>query len=86
MATVRPMIILPVRYIDEIKNHVNFNFAKAVEKAFYGRYPGFDGLNSLNQNEVFQEAIRVRLTQSLRKVTFLLFDNLFGDVSRADWV
>lgn len=66
MATVRPMIILPARYIEEIKNHASFNFAKAVESNFYGRYPGFDGLSSLNQNEVFQDAIKVRLTQSLR--------------------
>lgn len=70
LATVRPMIILPARYIDEIKNHPNFNFAKAVESNFYGKYPGFDGLNSLNQNEMFQEAIRVRLTQGLRMLHF----------------
>ena len=71
ITTVRPMIILPVRYIDEIKNHVHLNFAKAVENAFYGRYPGFEGLNSLNQNEIFQHAIRVGLTQSLRNASIL---------------
>ncbi|OKL62743.1 hypothetical protein UA08_01139 [Talaromyces atroroseus] len=68
LATVRPMIILPARYIDEIKNHANLDFAKAVESNFYGKYPGFDGLNSLNQNEVFQDAIRVKLTQGLNRL------------------
>jgi hypothetical protein len=72
LATVRPMIILPARYIDEIKNHANFNFAKAVESNFYGKYPGFDGLNSLNQNEVFQDAIKVKLTQGLSMFCVLL--------------
>lgn len=78
LATVRPMIILPAKYIDEIKNHANFNFSKAVESNFYGKYPGFDGLNSLNQNEVFQDAIRVRLTKNLSMLNQILCSHITG--------
>ncbi|RDW61949.1 hypothetical protein BP6252_11382 [Coleophoma cylindrospora] len=76
LATVRPMIILPARYIDEIKNDDRLDFAKAVENAFYGRYPGFEGLNSLNQNDVFQHAVKVRLTQSLHHLTVPLVEEV----------
>jgi hypothetical protein len=81
LATVRPMIILPAKYIDEIKNHANFNFSKAVESNFYGKYPGFDGLNSLNQNEVFQDAIRVRLTKNLSMLNQILCSHILQELT-----
>ncbi|KAB2572900.1 Cytochrome P450 monooxygenase easM [Lasiodiplodia theobromae] len=42
---------------------------KGLKQEFFGDYPGFEAFRILKERDIFQEAIRIRLTQSLNFVT-----------------
>ncbi|KAK5166027.1 uncharacterized protein LTR77_008288 [Saxophila tyrrhenica] len=63
-------IIVPNRFVDEVKSHSDLSLATAVAKDLMADYPGFDGLQAALQDETFiQEVVRVKLTQSLGLLT-----------------
>ncbi|KAI1388965.1 cytochrome P450 [Hypoxylon trugodes] len=65
-----PKIILPNKYADEIRNHPALNFNKAFGKDFMVNYPGFEAHRlGLRDENLIQETVRVKLTQSLNLVT-----------------
>ncbi|EEH36078.2 hypothetical protein PAAG_00401 [Paracoccidioides lutzii Pb01] len=60
-------------YIDEIRNHPALNFNSAISKEFHADFPGFDTFKQgATACEIFQDAVRIKLTQSLGNVTGLL--------------
>ncbi|KAL1639239.1 hypothetical protein SLS58_008081 [Diplodia intermedia] len=69
VTAIGPRIILPNKYADEIRNDPHLNFTDAIHKEFFGDYPGFDAFAILKERDIFQEAIRIRLTQSLNFIT-----------------
>ncbi|KAK8050132.1 ent-kaurene oxidase [Apiospora phragmitis] len=60
-----PKIVLPNRFADEIRNNPSLNFQKAFLKDFFTEYEG---------DNMIQETVRVKLTQSLGLVTDDLVD------------
>lgn len=86
-----PKIILPNRFADELKNHEFLNFDKAFAKDFFVEYPGFEPFaQGLQDTNLIQETVRVKLTQSLNLVTDDLVDettaslhDIFGE--SPDW-
>ncbi|KAL1618717.1 hypothetical protein SLS54_007153 [Diplodia seriata] len=69
VTAIGPRIILPNKYADEIRNDPHLNFTDAINMEFFGDYPGFDAFAILKERDIFQEAIRIRLTQSLNFIT-----------------
>ncbi|OJD40377.1 cytochrome p450 [Diplodia corticola] len=73
---VGPVIVLPKRYTEEIKNHKQLSFAKNVEKSTFGTLPatslmpGMAGfMFGAHRLEVMAGTARMQLTQSLGKIT-----------------
>ncbi|KAH7045173.1 cytochrome P450 [Macrophomina phaseolina] len=58
-------IMLPPKYIDEIKNHNGLDFHGYVAKEFFASYPGFDAFSASVNQTIFQDAVRTQLTQAL---------------------
>ncbi|TVY84078.1 Cytochrome P450 monooygenase [Lachnellula suecica] len=56
-------LIIPPKYIEEIKNDKRLDFHGYVSKQFFSTYPGFDVFNV--DQTIFQPAVRVHLTQAL---------------------
>ncbi|KAI1205060.1 cytochrome P450 [Annulohypoxylon truncatum] len=70
-----PKIVLSNKFADELRNHPHLNFNKAFAKDFAVGYPGFDGMRvGLSDDELIQETVRVKLTQSLGLITEDLVD------------
>ncbi|OGM49856.1 hypothetical protein ABOM_001453 [Aspergillus bombycis] len=84
-----PKIIMPNRFADEIRNHPDLNFCKAISKEFFGSYPGFKPFADGIESQIVLEVVRGRLTQSLNLITEELADEtsqavkeLFGKPDR----
>ncbi|KAI1456218.1 cytochrome P450 [Annulohypoxylon moriforme] len=70
-----PKIVLSNKFADELRNHPSLDFNKAFAKDFPIHYPGFDGFRvGLGDDELIQETVRVKLTQSLNLITEDLVD------------
>ncbi|OJD36251.1 cytochrome p450 [Diplodia corticola] len=69
VTAIGPRIILPNKFADEIRNDPHLNSTDAINREFFGDYPGFEAFAILKERDIFQEAIRIRLTQSLNFVT-----------------
>ncbi|KAK8088499.1 cytochrome P450 [Apiospora hydei] len=70
-----PKIVLPNRFADEIRNNPSLNFQKAFLKDFFTEYEGSPPhRQGLNGDNMIQETVRVKLTQSLGLVTDDLVD------------
>lgn len=63
-------IILPSKYMDELRNHPDMSLRNALREENFPDYRGFDGLRQAFKDSTFtQEVIRVKVTQSLGLVT-----------------
>jgi hypothetical protein len=60
-----PRLIIPPKYIDEIKNDNRLDFHNFVSKQFFGNYPGFDAFSESVDQTIFQDAVRTQLTRAL---------------------
>ncbi|KAI0885396.1 cytochrome P450 [Annulohypoxylon maeteangense] len=70
-----PKIVLPNKFADDIRSHPSLDFNRAFAKDFLVHYPGFDGFRvGLSGDELIQETVRVKLTQSLGLITEDLVD------------
>ncbi|OCK73538.1 cytochrome P450 [Lepidopterella palustris CBS 459.81] len=87
-----PKLVLPNRFANELSNHPDLPFTKAVVKDFFVHYPGFQPLKlGLHDDALIQETVRVKLTQSLALITEDLVDetaaaqhDLYGE-NYDDW-
>ncbi|KAF7536103.1 hypothetical protein G7054_g4850 [Neopestalotiopsis clavispora] len=65
-----PVIVLPNRFADEIRNHPHLSFMKSLAKDFFIDYPGFEAHRSaIKDPKLAQDIVRVQLTQSLGLIT-----------------
>ncbi|KAK7970137.1 hypothetical protein PG996_001428 [Apiospora saccharicola] len=70
-----PKIVLPNRFADEIRSNPALDFQKAFLKDFFTEYEGFSPhRQGLKGDNMIQETVRVKLTQSLGLVTDDLVD------------
>ncbi|KAI2463503.1 cytochrome P450 [Annulohypoxylon bovei var. microspora] len=70
-----PKIVLPNQFADELRNHPSLDFNRAFSKDFLVNYPGFEAVRvGLSGDELIQETVRVKLTQSLNLITGDLVD------------
>jgi hypothetical protein len=68
-------IIVPNRFVDEIKNSSDVSFHEAFKQDLFVDYPGMDGnREGLKDSTFMQEVVRMKLTQSLGLVTDDLVD------------
>ncbi|CAI7672189.1 unnamed protein product [Penicillium manginii] len=66
LISVRPLIILHPKYIDEIKNHPHLDFQGAVERNFFdNRISGFEPFHAGVGGQVTVDLVRTKLTQAL---------------------
>lgn len=64
--------ILSPKYAHEIRSHPGLNFSKAIARDFHTYLPGFEPFRAGSETEYFvQDAIRIRLTQSLGEYLIL---------------
>ena len=85
-----PKIVVPNRFADELKNEAKLDFNEAFAIDFFHDYPGFEAYHeSMNGENLIQETVRVKLTQSLGLVTDDLVDettasihDIFGEDSQ----
>ncbi|KAL1635491.1 hypothetical protein SLS58_010187 [Diplodia intermedia] len=63
-----PRILLPPRFVDEIRNESNLSFTEFVRRDFVSDYQAFGNLHDLFSTSVFQETVRIKLTQALQWV------------------
>ncbi|KAK1637087.1 cytochrome P450 [Colletotrichum phormii] len=61
-----PITVLPPRYVPLVKDHPNLDFGKSAEMRLFGQYPGLDWAHKINENRVFQESLRINMTQYLK--------------------
>jgi hypothetical protein len=64
-----PIIVLPGRYTDDIKNNKKCTFNGFFERTFFPWYPGFEGNRITLQTSVLKDSVRTKLTQSLGPVS-----------------
>ncbi|KAL1614873.1 hypothetical protein SLS54_009427 [Diplodia seriata] len=64
-----PRILLPPRFVDEIRNESNLSFTEFVRRDFVSDYQAFGNLHGLFSTSVFQETVRIKLTQALPRLT-----------------
>ncbi|KKZ59939.1 hypothetical protein EMCG_05230 [[Emmonsia] crescens] len=64
-----PKTVLSSDYADEIRNHPALNFGAAIAKEFHANIRGFDTFKQgTRADEIFQDAVRMKLTQNLGNV------------------
>ncbi|KAJ5104702.1 hypothetical protein NUU61_002049 [Penicillium alfredii] len=58
--------VLSPKYADEIRSHPALSFSNAIRQEFHGNIKGFEPFKQFSVgNEVFQDAVRMKLTQAL---------------------
>jgi len=80
-----PMIILPGKFTDDIRNNKKCNFNEFFQRTFFTSYPGFEANRRRTTANVLKDAVRTKLTQSLGPVSLDLcrcadreVDEIFG--------
>lgn len=72
-----PVVVLPNRFADEIRNNKSLSFNRYFDKDFFVNYPGFEAYRTGYKDGTFiQEVVRTKLTQSLGLVTKDLVDEM----------
>lgn len=72
-----PVVVLPNRFANEIRNNKSLSFNRYFDKDFFVKYPGFEAYRTGYQDGTFiQEVVRTKLTQSLGLVTKDLVDEM----------
>ncbi|KAH7148225.1 cytochrome P450 [Dactylonectria macrodidyma] len=70
MSGTGPLVVLPNRFTDEVRNHKDLSFNRYFDKDFFVKYPGFEAYHTGYKDGTFiQEVVRTKLTQSLALVT-----------------
>ncbi|TRX94213.1 hypothetical protein FHL15_004981 [Xylaria flabelliformis] len=64
-----PIIVLPPRFADEIKNNPNLSFTKSVEDDFHGTTPGFEVFKAESAVGILAQVAKKQLTKYLNKIT-----------------
>lgn len=64
-----PQLIMPVKYIDEVRNHPHLNFKGTGKLDFFTHYPAFKSMEAGIKGDVFIHMINRKLTTSLALVT-----------------
>ncbi|EME40210.1 hypothetical protein DOTSEDRAFT_74878 [Dothistroma septosporum NZE10] len=62
-------VVVPNRFVEELKNHPDLSFTKANAHDFFVKYPGFEGFDSDRMSNILTEMIKKRLTSSSDLVT-----------------
>ncbi|KAJ0311102.1 hypothetical protein COL516b_001805 [Colletotrichum fioriniae] len=65
-----PITVLPPRYVPLIKDHPNLDFGKSAERRLFGQYPGLDWAHKINEDRIFQESLRINMTQYLKWTSY----------------
>ncbi|OJD28632.1 cytochrome p450 [Diplodia corticola] len=70
-----PLMIVPIKHVDEIRNHKDLSFHETIAKSSFTRLPGVSLLGGMagfrfitEHDKVFTEVVRVHLTRSLSKI------------------
>ncbi|OJD16455.1 hypothetical protein ACJ73_08884 [Blastomyces percursus] len=80
-----PKTVLSADYADEIRSHPSLNFGAAIAKEFHADLPGFDTFKQGTRvDEIFQDAVRMKLTHHLGNVIEPISDEI-GIVLERDW-
>ncbi|KAI0457461.1 cytochrome P450 [Xylaria acuta] len=66
---VGPMVVLPPRFVDEIKNNPNLSFSRAVEDDFHSSTPGFETFKADSTVGILAKIAKKQLTKFLNKIT-----------------
>ncbi|KAL4892150.1 cytochrome P450 [Aspergillus ambiguus] len=62
--------VLHPKYANDIRSHPGLSFGTAIQKEFHSEIPGFEPFKTgTSADQVFQYAVRTKLTQSLGNVT-----------------
>ncbi|KAI8239267.1 Cytochrome P450 monooygenase 1 [Colletotrichum sp. SAR 10_96] len=86
IADVGEMVILPPEFADAIRNDTDLDFMTFVNGQFHSEIPGFEVFREGTKTTLVTDVVRVKITQSLGKVTEPLADEcdqasrqVFGD-------
>ncbi|MCJ1251304.1 hypothetical protein MMC30_008536 [Trapelia coarctata] len=69
MTATGPKIVLPTRYLEDIKSDDRFSFAHEMAKQSLSHLPGFEAFATPLHNNIFQDTIKIKITQSLGAIT-----------------
>ncbi|KAI1752691.1 cytochrome P450 [Xylaria castorea] len=64
-----PIIVLPPRFADEIKNNPSLSFTKSIEEDFHGSTPGFETFKADSAVAILAQVAKKQLTKFLNKIT-----------------
>ncbi|KAF2183757.1 cytochrome P450 [Zopfia rhizophila CBS 207.26] len=64
-----PMIILPNRHADEIRNNPDLLLSESTAENMFAGYPGFEPFALIKSHNVIQDVVRLKLTRSLDAIT-----------------
>ncbi|KAH7013843.1 cytochrome P450 [Ilyonectria destructans] len=82
MSGTGPLVVLPNRFTDEVRNHKDLSFNRYFDKDFFVKYPGFEAYHTGYKDGTFiQEVVRTKLTQSLALVTKDLVEEMTNATS-----
>ncbi|KAI0126677.1 cytochrome P450 [Xylariales sp. AK1849] len=62
-------IVLPTRYLEQIKSDDRFSFAHEMAKQSLSHLSGFEAFATPLHDNIFQDTIRIKITQSLGAIT-----------------
>lgn len=66
------ILVLPSKYVEEVKNKRQMSFNGWFARSFFPLIPGFEGNKITLQSSVLKDAVRTKLTQSLGPVSLNL--------------
>ncbi|BCS23009.1 cytochrome P450 [Aspergillus puulaauensis] len=78
-------LVLSPKYANEIRSHEDLNFVKAAVDRFHAEIPGFEVFKQATRaDDILQDAIRTKMTQSLGSVTKPLSQEM-GAALQTNW-
>ncbi|KAF1983467.1 cytochrome P450 [Aulographum hederae CBS 113979] len=64
-----PIVILPMKYLDEVRNHPDLSLKGISMTDFHTHLPGFDVLKKSDRYDIVEEVVRGKITRSLAQIT-----------------